>query len=344
MTAKLSFDSRPPYDLLRHCPLHAATPLRPMDALAAECGWKGLMAKDESARMGAAPSGMGSFKALGGAYAIAEHLLHAFGGEPAALTSEIARTHASGVTFACASAGNHGLSVAAGARVFGARAVVYLAETVPEAFAERLRGKGAEVIRSGAVYEDAMKTAMDDAVANGWHLVSDSSWTGYTDVPATIMRGYAVMAEEARAACEGGNRWPSHVFLQAGVGGFAAAMAGHIRDHWSVQPRIVIVEPDRAPCLRASVAAGEPIRADGPESNMGRLDCKEPSILAFDILTRCADAFETVTDEEAEAGVERLARHGIATTPSGAAGLAGAVASALPPEAIPLVFVTEGTA
>ena len=39
-----------------------------------------------------------------------------------------------GRTYVIGSAGNHGQSVAAGARVFGARAVVYLAETVPVGF------------------------------------------------------------------------------------------------------------------------------------------------------------------------------------------------------------------
>jgi diaminopropionate ammonia-lyase len=49
------------------------------------------------------------------------------------------------------------LSVAAaGAKLFGVRAVIYLAETVPEAFANQLMtAYGADVVRSGSSYEES---------------------------------------------------------------------------------------------------------------------------------------------------------------------------------------------
>ena len=74
-------------------------------------------------------------------------------------------------------------SVAAGARVFGARAVVYLSRTVPEVFAERLRGEGAEVRRAGDDYAASMAAAEKAAQDDGMVLLSDSSWAGYTKIP-----------------------------------------------------------------------------------------------------------------------------------------------------------------
>ena len=318
--------------LLSACPAYRVTPLRALDALAAEHGLASLHAKDETGRMG-----LGSFKALGGVYAVADLVRERAG--TGDLMSDAARAAATGLTVCCASAGNHGLSVAAGANVFGARAVIYLADTVPEAFAERLR---ATVVRAGAVYEDAMAQAMHDAEANDWMLVSDSSWHGYRTIPSTIMRGYCVMAHEMAEAFRANDDWPTHVFLQAGVGGLAAAVAAYIRARWDEQPRITVVEPDRAACLARSVEAGEPTRADGAVSCMGRLDCKEPSLVALEVLRDVADAFLTLTDEEADRAVAALETHGIASTPSGVAGLAAALRADLPADARALAVVSEG--
>ena len=306
-------------------------------------GWASLHAKDESQRMG-----LGSFKALGGAYAVLclveEGLRDALGQEPGA--DEIAHAKdgsvLSGLTVCCASAGNHGLSVAAGAKVFGVACEVYLAETVPESFAERLRAKGAKVVRAGRVYEEAMAAAAARARDEGVTLVSDASWEGEMRVPSLVMQGYAVLAEEVQQAFAASDLWPSHVALQAGVGGFAAAMAARIRRTWPHQPNVMIVEPDRAACLQASVDAGRPTRADGPVSNMGRLDCKEPSLRAFEVLRETADRFVTVSDAQAQAAVALLAAQGLRTTPSGAAGLAGMIANSPGPDARVLIFVTEG--
>lgn len=335
-------DATAPARWLAHCPAHRATPLRSLDRLARAEGWASLHAKDESERMG-----LGSFKALGGAYAVLclveQRLRAALGREPDA--EEIAQAKdgsvLSGLTVCCASAGNHGLSVAAGAQVFGVACVVYLAETVPESFAERLRAKGAKVVRAGKVYEEAMTAAAERAMDEGVTLVSDAAWDGEMRVPSLVMQGYAVLAEEVRQAFDSSNHWPTHVALQAGVGGFAATMAAHIRRTWPHQPDIMIVEPDRAACLKASMDAGRPTRADGPVSNMGRLDCKEPSLRAFEVLREAADRCITVSDEQAQAAVERLAAHGLRTTPSGAAGLAGMIANNPGAGARVLIFATE---
>lgn len=116
-----------------------------------------------------------------------------------------------------ASAGNHGMSVAAGARVFGAKAVVYIAETVPEGFAGRLRDMGADVVRAGTDYAASMKAAETAASDNGWTLLSDSSWPGYVDLPWRLMEGYLVMAEEAVRQMP---EVPTHVFCKPGSAGW----------------------------------------------------------------------------------------------------------------------------
>ncbi|MEM7171220.1 MAG: diaminopropionate ammonia-lyase [Pseudomonadota bacterium] len=311
---------------------HGETPLRDLPALATDLGLAGLSIKDETGRMD-----LGSFKALGGAYAVALHIkahLEKSLGRPVAakeLLSDEMKALAAEITFACASAGNHGLSVATGARWFGARSIVYLAASVPEAFAGRLRDCGAEVTRAGEVYEDSMAAASRDCEANGWVLISDSSWPGYTEVPSTIMQGYGVMAEESVWQIEDLVGPPSHVLLQAGVGGLAAAVARYHRQVWGGQVKIVTVEPDAAPCLLESTKAGQVVTVQGPVSTQGRLDCKEPSLVALGVLAHDSDAFMTVSDDQAAAAVELLAGQGVSTTPSGGAGLAGLALAAADP-------------
>ena len=224
-----------------------------------------------------------------------------------------------GTTYVTASAGNHGLSVAAGARIFGARAIVHLAETVPEDFADRLRAKGAAVVRSGADYAASMAAAQADAETHGHQLLSDSSWVGYVDVPWRLMEGYLALMDEVADEIAAP---PTHIFLQAGVGGLAGAAAAHARMLWGDEPVIVVVEPTFAPALQASILAGAPVETEGPDSTMGRLDCKAPSLIALKGLARDAEFFATVDDQEVDAQLPVLARHGLATSPSGGAGLA----------------------
>ncbi len=296
--------------LLSLCPAHTPTPLTDAPQIAERAGVARVLVKNESGRMG-----LGSFKALGAACAIAMDAQNS-GRQP----WETALKDACYVT---ASAGNHGLSVAAGAALFGARAVIYLADTVPEAFAARLRAKGAQVVRAGAVYEESMQAAEAAAGKNGWTLLSDSSWPGYTRLPGHVMQGYLQMAAEAVGAMDAA---PTHIVVQAGVGGMAAAVAAYARRVWQDAPCIIVVEPDAAPALIESIRSGTLAETTGPVSAMGRLDCKTPSMIALHGLAQDADYFVTISEDEAASGVEVLAACGLMTTPSGGAGLAALLA------------------
>lgn len=308
-----SVDAALAVSLIARCPRAAVTPLLAKPGLAARCGVGAVHIKDERGRMG-----LGSFKALGAAYVIAH---------------DAANGDVHGVTYVTASAGNHGMSVAAGAQAFGAQAVVYIAETVPEGFAARLRGQGAQVVREGATYKDSMAAAAAAGEANGWQLLSDSSWPDYFDRPHRLMQGYLVLMAEIRNQME---TPPSHIFVQAGVGGLAGAVAAMARQYWQDGPRIIVVEPDAAPALASSIAAGGPVVTDGPVSAMGRLDCKEPSLIALRGLARDADVFATISEAEGAIGAALASDCGLPSTASGAAGLAGLLTSSAHREALGL--------
>ncbi len=280
--------------------------------------------KDEGARFG-----LGSFKALGGAYAVANLLTMALAHAGVALSAgsdELAdgrhAKHTGAITVTCATDGNHGRSVAWGARRFHCRCVIFVHETVSQGRVDAIGAFGAEVIRVAGNYDDAVREADRQAKENGWFVVSDTSYPGYTDVPRDVMQGYRLMADEAADQWSGPP--PTHVFVQAGVGGAAAAVSVQMRARFVPAPLLVVVEPRQAACLLASAKAGGVTAVTGDlETMMAGLACGEPSLLAWQELERAAFAFMAIPDEAAAASLRQLADAGIAIGESGVAGLAG---------------------
>lgn len=274
---------------IRAWPGYAETPLHALGAQARRLGICALHYKDESSRFG-----LGSFKALGGAYAV-ERLVQARGGD------------AAGLTVCCATDGNHGRSVAWGAAAQGCRAVIFVHATVSERRADAIAAHGAEVRRTPGTYDDSLRIAQETAAAEGWQVVSDTSYPGYMDVPRHVMQGYETMAAEAfdRLAAP-----PTHIFLQTGVGGLAAAVAGLAKRRWGDQrPTVVLADPVDAACWVESFAAGAPTAVGGAlDTIMAGLACGEVSLLAWEVLRDHADAAIAVPDDLAAETMRRLAR------------------------------------
>jgi diaminopropionate ammonia-lyase len=323
---------------LRHRENHVATPLHALPALARELGVGAIHIKDEGLRLG-----LGSFKALGGSYAVIRLVLDA-ASERLDRVVDVAELHgpdvravAAAMTFACATDGNHGRSVAQGARLVGARAVVFVHSGVSQERVDAIARFGAEIVRAAGAYDDSVEEAARVAAKNGWTIVSDTSWPGYERIPALVMQGYTAMVREALRQLP---QPPTHVFVQAGVGGVAAAVAGHLAVALADQrPMFVVVEPARAACVYESARAGRPVRIEqGEPTVMAMLECYEPSLIAWRVLSRVADGFMTVEEEDAVAAMKRLARPlgadpAIVAGESGGVGLAGLTTALLDPEA-----------
>jgi diaminopropionate ammonia-lyase len=285
-------------------PGYAPTPLRNLPARARALGLGAIAFKEEQHRFG-----LRSFKALGGAYAV-KKLAAAPGGPPAAVC--------------CATDGNHGRSVAWGARAAGLRCVIYIHEGVSEGRAAAIRAFDAEVRRVPGNYDDSVRIAAADAAREGWTVVSDTSWEGYQDIPRDVMQGYGVMVGEAIAQGEGEARPPTHVFVQGGVGGVAAATVAHLWERFGpARPCIVVVEPDKADCLTRSAEAGRVVHLSGDlDTIMAGLSCGEPSPLAWAVLDPGADAFMAIGDAAIAPAMRLLAAEGVVGGESGVAGLA----------------------
>ena len=325
-------------ELLRLSPAYAPTPLLDLPGLAAHLGIAQLLAKDESRRM------LGSFKSLGGTYAGLRALARAAGTEIGALLDPEHRPAGLPVLL-CASAGNHGLAVAAAARFAGATARIFLHPGVPPARAGRIAAQGAEIVRVPGTYDDAVDAVAAAARAGGGILVADTTDDPADPVVGDVMAGYGVLsAEIRRQVAAAGHQQPTHLYVQAGVGGLAAAMAEGLADWLAPPAAVIVVEPAQAACVAAALAHGRPIRIPGDlDTAAGMLSCGVASAPALAVLQRHRARAVAVPEAELAAAPRLLRDHGgPATTPSGAAGLAGLVHDAgLDAASRVLIVVTE---
>jgi diaminopropionate ammonia-lyase len=287
---------------------YAPTPLIALDGLAKVLDVGRIDYKHEGPRFG-----LGSFKALGGAYA-AQRVLQREVSRRLRTQVTLAdirdrrfETECAGITLVSATDGNHGRSLAWGCQRFGARCRIYIHAQVSEARERAMRNLGAEVIRIAGDYDRSVALARHEAGANGWFVVSDTSWPGYSDPPRDVMAGYGVMTGEICAALD---LPPTHVFLQGGVGGLAASVAAYLRQYWQAgAPRVIVVEPDRAACLFESARAGQPTTVRiAQETIMAGLSCGEPSEMAWEILSEEVSDFLTIPDALVAPTVRLLAR------------------------------------
>lgn len=317
------------------------TPLVSLPGLADHLHLGAVLTKYEADRFG-----LGSFKALGGAFAVA----NALEGLPADTIRE--------TTVVTASDGNHGLSVAWGARRHGCRCKIYLHENVSADRAELVRQQGAEIVRVAGTYDDSTHQAREDAQANAWVLLSDTAIADGDEAPGVVMAGYTVMVDEILTDLATQGVRPSHVFVQGGCGGLAAAAFGVLYEHWGSEPRFVMVEPDKADCLLQSARAGRPVRIDGDlDTVMSGLSVGEVSLTAWETIVRTVGDFLSIPDSAAIDAMRAFGKGAFGDAPllvgdAGVAGLAGLIEAARDPQirnalgldenSIVLTFVTEG--
>lgn len=288
-------------------PNYSPTELHPLIHAAASAGVGALYFKDEGSRFG-----LGSFKALGGAYAV----IHWLAGELSSrlnkpVSMEDVRTgryaaEAADITVVSATDGNHGRSVAWGAQLAGCPCQIYIHKEVSVGREQAVEQFGATVIRVNGDYDESVRQCASDAKANQWQVISDTSYPGYTDVPRLVMAGYTIMVTEILDALE---KPPTHIIVQAGVGGLAAAVSAAFVSRLGVDaPRVIVVESEHADCIIKSLSAGEPKPVDiNKETMMAGLSCGEISLLAFDVLKECVSGVLTLPDTEVPRAMRVLA-------------------------------------
>ena len=263
---------------------YLSTPLISLNKLNEKLKLNKIFYKDESKRFH-----LKSFKALGGAYAV----------------EKIIKGNDKNV-ISTATAGNHGRSVAWGAQKNGLECKIFISEFVSESRARVMRNFGADVIRVKGNYEDSLNECIMQSNKNNWQIVQDVAWEDYKLVPKLTMAGYSVMMKETSEQIK--NEKISHVILQAGVGGMAAAMVAGIARYLDYIPQVIVVEPDSAACVLESINKGkiEKISIE-KESIMGGMSCGEVSLVPWEILKNSVHFCVTVSDDYISKTVKYLA-------------------------------------
>ncbi len=289
-------------------PGYASTPLVRLGALAHELGISSLLVKDESHRFG-----LKAFKSLGASYAIYRFLKdrweqvadRAF--TPDQFHSRYYRDKLGEFTFTTATDGNHGRAVAWTARLLGEKAVIYMPADSVGARVEAIRSEGAEVILVDGTYDECVARAQRDAAQHGWQVISDTSYEGYMTIPRYIMAGYTTMFREIEEALPDDESNFDFIFVQAGVGSLAAAVAWHYATMRTERPKVVAVESNQAACIAESVGAGSPTTATGSlETIMAGLNCGTVSLIAWPFIDQGVDAVVTLSDDYAREAMRRL--------------------------------------
>jgi len=240
---------------------YAPTPLISLNKLSNELSLKNIFYKDEDKRFD-----LKSFKALGGAYAV-----------------EKVTKGDKDIVVATATAGNHGRSVAWGARRLGLKCKIFISEFVSKARGQAMANLGADVIKVKGNYEKSLIECIKQSTENNWQIVQDVAWKDYMLVPKYTMAGYSVMMREIVDQIN--NEKITHIILQAGVGGMAGAMIAGIARYLDNIPTTIVVEPDSAACVLESIRTGKVEKIDiKRESLMGGMSCGEVSLVPWEIL------------------------------------------------------------
>ena len=263
---------------------YSPTPLISLNKLRETLNVKQIYYKDEDKRFD-----LKSFKALGGAFAVNK-----------------IKDEKSATTVATATAGNHGRSVAWGAQRLGLNCKIFISEFVSESRAIAMRNLDAEVIRVKGNYDASLKECIKQSEKNNWEIVQDVSWEGYKEVPKLIMAGYTIMIMEIMDQIN--DEKITHVFLQAGVGGMAAAMIAGFAKFSKKIPRFIIVEPENANCVFKSIENNHPTSVNiTNETIMGGMSCGDVSTVAWEILKNSSNNCVTIPDDAISTVVAMLA-------------------------------------
>lgn len=312
LSAFCEVEAKKTHDFHASFDVYKETPLTSLPNLAKEMGIKDVYVKDESFRFG-----LNAFKVLGGSYALGRYIAQKLDEDiadlPASriLSSEV-RQRLGDMTFVTATDGNHGRGVAWTANQLGQHSVVYMPKGSAQERLANIRAEGAEASIVDMNYDGCVRLANSQAEEKGWVMVQDTAWEGYTDIPLWIMQGYMTMGYEIVKQLEAaGEQQPTHVFLQAGVGSMAGAMAGFLSSYYGKnRPIIAVIEPNKADCIFRTAKANDGelhFVTDDMNTIMAGLACGEPCTIGWEVLKNCADAFISCPDYAAADGMRILA-------------------------------------
>jgi threonine dehydratase len=212
------------------------------------------------------------------------------------------------------SSGNHGQALAIAAARLGSPAVVVMPTTAPPVKVENARRFGAEVIFAGTTSLHRKERAEAVAARRGLTVVPPFDHAHIVAGQGTV--GLEILAQRPDVTV---------VYVPAGGGGLIAGVAAAIKRS-APHVRVVGVEPEGAPKMTRSLAAGAPATLDRIDSIADGLLAVRPGDLTFAHIQALVDEVVTVSDAEIRGAMRFVASHAkLVAEPSGATAVAGAL-------------------
>ena len=229
------------------------------------------------------------------------------------------------------SSGNHGQAVALVAQQFAIPAVVVMPNTAPALKVERVKRYGAEVIQVGPTSLERKARAESEAAARGLTMVPpfDHPWivAGAGTVGLELLEQYPQVTT---------------VFVPVGGGGLVAGVAAAIKQMRS-GVRVIGVEPEGAPKMSRSLAAGHPVTLETTASIADGLLPVRPGDLTFMHVQAFVDEVVSIDEAAIAAAVRWLFEEArIVAEPSGAVAAAAARRVPRRAENRPLAVISGG--
>ena len=213
--------------------------------------------------------------------------------------------------FVTSSSGNHGLSTAYAAMIFGTKATVVVPRNATREKVEAIQSYGARVVRHGKDYDEAYTKALEIRKRTGATFIHPFNDPFVIAGQGTIGLELLLDIPDLRT-----------IIVPIGGGGLISGISVAAK---SLNPHIKIVgvQPEGAPAIYLSWKAGKTVEVDSLNTVADGLATRKPAKLTFRIIQKYVDSILLVTEREINEAVMTLLRSDrILAEPSGAASLA----------------------
>jgi len=210
-----------------------------------------------------------------------------------------------------ASGGNHGLAVARTAHAAGVPAVIFVPAGVSPAKVTKMRRWGAEVRIEGADWSQSNMAALAHATATGAHYF-------HPFADPLVVAGQGTLGLELLEQVPEMDT----VVIAVGGGGLISGLGTALK---ALRPgvRIIAVEPEGSPTLKASLDAGYPVELPAITSRIPTMSCRQTDARILELAQRNVAEVVLLPDSAMQAAAEWLwFEFGIAADLAGSAAVA----------------------
>ncbi len=174
----------------------------------------------------------------------------------------------------CASAGNHAQGVAFSCKLLNIKGVIYMPAITSKQKINQVRmfgGDNIEVILIGDTFDDCQTHALEYSTQNNNVFIPPFDHVKVMEGQGTV--GKEILDDQSNI---------DYVFVPIGGGGLCAGLGSYFQTY-SPQTKIIGVEPQGAPSMKAALKAGKPVVLDTIQKFVDGASVKKVGDLTFSI-------------------------------------------------------------